>query len=73
LNEINKTVQILQREAGRSFVSRTTLKIGRAPRENIVVFRSVIMNPMTDMKILNEILDEQEEIYRKNFDFLKTA
>ncbi len=64
LNDINRTVQRLQREAGKSFVSRTTLK---AENIDIVVLRCVIMNPMTDIKILCEILDEQEEIYRLNF------
>jgi len=29
-----------------------------------VVLRAVIMNPMTTIEILREILDEQEEIYR---------
>ncbi len=62
LNQINITVQRLQREAGKSFVSRTTLR--RRGCEDTVVFRSVIMNPMTDMNIIREILDEQEQIYR---------
>ncbi|MBF0117362.1 MAG: aminotransferase class V-fold PLP-dependent enzyme [Desulfobacterales bacterium] len=61
LNDINRTVQRLQREAGKSFVSRTTLN-------DIVVLRVVIMNPMTNINILNEILDEQEEIYERNKD-----
>ena len=64
LNEINRTVQRLQREAGKSFVSRTTLRVGNWQKENIVVLRCVIMNPMTGINILNEILDEQEQIYR---------
>ncbi|RLC30002.1 MAG: putative pyridoxal-dependent aspartate 1-decarboxylase [Deltaproteobacteria bacterium] len=63
LNRINIRVQRLQRQSGKSFVSRTTLK--RCWREDIVVLRAVIMNPMTDMSIINEILDEQEEIYRQ--------
>lgn len=67
LNDINRTVQRLQREAGKSFVSRTTLKVGDMPKKDIVVLRCVIMNPMTDMKILCAILDEQEEIYKRNF------
>ncbi len=65
INEINILVQRLQREAGRSFVSRTTLR--RFPGEETVVLRSVLMNPMTDMKILCEILEEQEAIYRREF------
>lgn len=63
LNEINMTVQRLQREAGNSFVSRTTLRSFQEHSDNIVVFRCVIMNPLTDINILKYILDEQEEIY----------
>jgi len=66
LNHINITVQRLQREAGNSFVSRTTLK--RTASEEKVVLRSVIMNPMTNIKIIREILDEQEEIYFGKFE-----
>ncbi|MDY6904299.1 MAG: putative pyridoxal-dependent aspartate 1-decarboxylase [Thermodesulfobacteriota bacterium] len=65
VNEINKTVQRIQREAGRSFVSRTTL-MRRQYERGIVVLRCVIMNPLTDMGVLTEILDEQEAIYREN-------
>jgi hypothetical protein len=52
------------KEAGKSFVSRTTLSIGNKHKEDIVVLRCVIMNPMTNINILKKILDEQEEIYR---------
>jgi glutamate decarboxylase len=65
LNDINRRIQRLQREAGNSFVSRTTLDIKNFPGQKIVVLRSVIMNPMTNIDILLEILDEQEKIYRK--------
>ena len=64
LNDINRGIQRLQREAGNSFVSRTTLYIKGFPGQNIVVLRTVIMNPMTTIEILREILDEQEEIYK---------
>jgi hypothetical protein len=68
LNEINSVVQRLQRRAGRSFVSRTVIKVRASyDKENIVVFRSVIMNPMTTIEILREVLDEQEEICRRIF------
>lgn len=67
LNEINMTVQRLQREAGKSFVSRTTLKKYKGSCESVVVLRCVIMNPMTEINILGDILDEQEEIYRREF------
>lgn len=65
LNDINKLLQRLQREAGRSFVSRTTLTLPAASDTDTVVLRCVIMNPMTTPDILNEILDEQLNIYRK--------
>lgn len=71
LNDINMTVQRLQREAGRSFVSRTTLK--RCNRRDTVVLRAVIMNPMTDMAILRDILDEQEAIFQAYFPEMTTA
>ena len=67
VNHINRTVQRFQREAGHSFVSRTTLNMGDPPGLDIVVFRCVVMNPMTNIDILCEILDEQEEIYKKTF------
>ncbi len=67
LNEINRTVQRLQREAGNSFVSRTTLKMKNHLEQDMVVLRAVIMNPMTTIEILREILDEQENIYKNTF------
>jgi len=65
LNEINRSIQRHQREAGKSFVSRTSLKGTEQWPEERVVLRAVIMNPLTDMPILREILDEQEDIYRR--------
>ena len=67
LNAINRAIQRIQREAGNSFVSRTTLNPKQLPEEEVVVLRCVVMNPMTDITILNEILDEQEAIYKKRF------
>ncbi len=65
LNAITRSVQQLQREAGKSFVSRTTLRGNNAADMERVVFRCVIMNPMTTISILREILDEQENIYHQ--------
>jgi len=62
VNQLNIQLQRLQREAGRSFVSRTTLVRDQEPDR--VVLRVVIMNPMTDRRVLQEILEEQEAIYR---------
>lgn len=67
LNTINRTVQRMQREAGHSFVSRTTLQTKDPSGQGIVVLRAVIMNPMTNIEILRDILDEQEEIYNQAF------
>ncbi|MFW6080697.1 MAG: pyridoxal-dependent aspartate 1-decarboxylase PanP [Desulfosalsimonas sp.] len=65
LNKINRDLQRTQREAGNSFVSRTTLQPAAGCPESTVVLRAVIMNPMTDMKILREILDEQQSIAKR--------
>ena len=65
LNTVNRRLQQIQREAGTSFVSRTTLLRDNNPDDTIVVLRSVIMNPMTTIAILNEILDEQERIFER--------
>lgn len=62
LDQLNTHVQRTQREAGKSFVSRTRLNTGPLDEKGVVVLRSVIMNPMTTITILNEILDEQERI-----------
>lgn len=64
LNRINIKLQRLQREAGISFVSRTTLR--RSGRPDTVVLRVVIMNPRTTPDILCSILDEQEALYREH-------
>ncbi len=64
LNIINLAVQRMQREAGKSFVSRTRLRTKKYPGQEIVVLRCVIMNPMTNLKILKNILNEQEAIYK---------
>ena len=67
LNELNRTIQQEQREAGKSFVSRTVLEqdtiFPGMPPGKIVVLRSVLMNPLTNIEILKDILDEQECLY----------
>lgn len=68
LNELNRTIQQEQREAGKSFVSRTVLEqetiFPGMPEGKIVVLRSVLMNPLTNIEILKDILDEQEYLYK---------
>jgi len=67
LNELNRTIQQEQREAGRSFVSRTVLEqeniFPGSPPGRIVVLRAVLMNPLTNIEILKDILDEQECLF----------
>jgi putative pyridoxal-dependent aspartate 1-decarboxylase len=65
LNDINIKVQRKQREQGKSFVSRTRFLLPGNGKTESVVLRCVIMSPMTDINILKEILDEQEEIFSK--------
>jgi glutamate decarboxylase len=62
INRANISLQRLQRETGKSFVSRTTLRLAPEKGGDTVVLRSVLMNPLTHMGILREILDEQEKI-----------
>ncbi|KPA11091.1 glutamate decarboxylase [Candidatus Magnetomorum sp. HK-1] len=63
INKINIRLQRLQRQAGISFVSRTTIEKNKLKQ---VVLRSVLMNPMTHMQIIQDILDEQESIYENH-------
>ena len=63
INKINIRLQRLQRQAGISFVSRTTIEKNKLMQ---VVLRSVLMNPMTHMQIIQDILDEQESIYENH-------
>ena len=62
LDKIIETMQKRQREAGRSFVSRTRLAPGRYNGDTITVFRVVMANPLTTEAILASVLDEQCEI-----------
>ena len=63
VDKINIRLQRIQRENGKSFVSRTKLPVNADTPGESVVLRCVIMNPMTTPEILNEILDEQEMIF----------
>ncbi|MDX1490656.1 MAG: putative pyridoxal-dependent aspartate 1-decarboxylase [Pseudohongiellaceae bacterium] len=62
LNAITRRIQKVQRGLGRSFVSRTQLNPQRYERDNIIVFRVVLANPLTTMEILEGMLEEQREI-----------
>ena len=59
-------VQKLQREAGKSFVSRTRLECPVHGAYPITVFRVVLANPMTTTRDLRAILEEQHAIASRN-------
>jgi glutamate decarboxylase len=62
LDKIIEAIQKRQREAGKTFVSRTSLAPGRYNGDTITVFRVVMANPLTTEEILAAVLDEQCEI-----------
>jgi glutamate decarboxylase len=62
LDKLTKAIQKKQREAGKSFVSRTRLSINRYENQCLTVFRVVIANPLTTVAHLAAILEEQAEI-----------
>jgi glutamate decarboxylase len=62
LNSLTVSVQKQQREAGKSFVSRTRLTTEHYPTEAITVFRVVLANPLTTEEDLSDILSEQLQI-----------
>ncbi|MDT0627293.1 pyridoxal-dependent aspartate 1-decarboxylase PanP [Alteromonas sp. W364] len=62
LDSLTVRVQKQQREAGRSFVSRTRIEIAKYQGETTTVFRVVLANPLTTESHLSAILDEQLEI-----------
>jgi len=56
-------VQKHQREAGKTFVSRTRLRVDRYDQE-VTVLRVVLANPLTTDQILAEVLAEECELVR---------
>lgn len=62
LNRLTKAIQKSQREAGRSFVSRTRFEVNKYPDDVLTVFRVVIANPLTTVNHLRDILAEQKTI-----------
>lgn len=61
LDQVCQLLQKHQREAGKTFVSRTRLRTARYGEE-ITVLRSVLANPLTTEDILTSVLAEQCEI-----------
>ena len=65
LDQIIRLVQKEQREVGRTFVSRTSLRLKRYHHETLTVFRVVLANPLTTDEILDETLEEQCSIMQQ--------
>ena len=59
LDQVNQLLQKDQREAGKTFVSRTRLRIPLSGEEQVTVLRVVLANPLTNDAILESVLEEQ--------------
>lgn len=64
LDQICQLMQKIQREAGKTFVSRTSLRMVRYHNQ-ITVLRSVLANPLTTNEILLSVLAEQQQIAKQ--------
>lgn len=62
LDQLVRELQKRQREAGKTFVSRTRLRCPRYTVEMITVFRVVLANPLANDAILESVLAEQMEL-----------
>ncbi len=62
LNDITRQLQKNQREQGRAFVSRTQLTPHKYDKQPLVVFRTVLANPLTTVETLKDVLDEQRQL-----------
>ena len=62
LDQITRLIQKYQREAGKTFVSRTSLRSARYGNRVITVFRVVLANPLTTEEIISAVLQEQCEL-----------
>ena len=62
LDKLVVAVQKAQREAGKSFVSRTRLECPELGGQAITVFRVVLANPLTTEEDLKNILAEQDAL-----------
>ena len=64
LDQICMLLQKYQREAGKTFVSRSRLRVARYG-EDLTILRVVLANPLTTNEILEGILHEQCEIVQR--------
>ncbi len=62
INGLNVKLHKALRRDDTTFVSRTTLESTRYAPQNIVVLRAVLVNPLTSMQTLKEIVSTQNRI-----------
>ncbi len=65
LDQVNQLMQKIEREEGKTFVSRTRLRVSAYGQKQLTVLRVVLANPLTTDAILTAVLDEQLEIARQ--------
>jgi glutamate decarboxylase len=63
ISQFNQRLQKIQRQAGRTFISRTTKKIARFGQEiPIIALRAVLANPLTTEDDIDAVLNDQIQI-----------
>jgi glutamate decarboxylase len=63
LNQFNERLQEAQSRAGRTFVSRTTLRHTRHGQDRpLTVLRAVLANPLTTERHIDAVLEDQLRI-----------
>jgi putative pyridoxal-dependent aspartate 1-decarboxylase len=63
INTFNERLQKRQSQTGRSFVSRTTIALGKTAQElALVALRAVITNPLMEERDVQSVLDDQVSI-----------
>lgn len=72
LSELTVNIQKIQRDRGKTFVSRTTFEIASHGFQALTVFRVVLANPLTTRQVFIDVLEEQrliarDELLRMNF------
>jgi len=66
LDQVNQLLQKIEREAGKTFVSRTRLRVAVYGQKELTVLRVVLANPLTTDAILRSVLEEQCAIARQD-------
>ncbi len=59
LDQVNQLLQKYEREAGKTFVSRTRLRVAAYGPQELTVLRVVLANPLTTDEVLAAVLNEQ--------------